>query len=118
MENIDFSKFKNSCELLNHIQNINKRQITPEEFKPISRKFQDYKQSIKKSSIESKTSTSDESKKSTSENDVSKTPQPVKQKRKKKIKQRKTLITDEVYQQILELDEENAYKLFLTKFRP
>jgi hypothetical protein len=110
MENIDFSKFKNSCELLNHIQTINKRQLTPEEFKPLSRKFQDYKQSIKKSSVESKTSTS--------ENDVNQTPQPVKQKRKKKTKQRKTLITDEVYKQILELDDESAYKLFLTKFKP
>lgn len=108
MEEIDFSKFKNSCELFNHMQVVNKRYITPEEFKPISKKYQEYKQSIKipptKSSINSnktKSNSSEEKEK----------------KQHKKRKHRKTLITDEVYNQILEMDDESGYKLFLTKMK-
>lgn len=104
MEKIDFSQFKNSCELFNHIQTVNKRYITPEEFKPISKKYQEYKQSTVKLSLNSnktKSNSSEEKEK----------------KEHKNYKHRKTLITDEVYNQILNMDDESGYKLFLTKMK-
>lgn len=116
MEDFDFSKFKNSCELFNHLQLVNKRYITTEEFKPISKRYQEYKLSIKKSSTESSSSSVN-----ANVNKPTKTGSKSSEERTKKIKKdknhkhRKTLITDEVYNRILQMDDESGYKLFLTK---